>query len=145
MQKVDVPRIEALSQNCVANAFCDRHFKGANDQSIHGACPSDGLHSILFSTLKHTKKVFYEMLGPVSEKFKQTDAIAKIHCCQFTLTLDQSFPNADFSKQNRGGGKMMAKEHRGVALVMLAILLLNRGYFCSIKGREIMGNGTGQK
>ena len=72
------------------------------------------------------------MLGELSQKAKAIYALAKLYCREFARRSDRSLPNANFSKGIRGGGKMMAKEYRGVLLVMLAI-------FRSTKGREIMG------
>jgi hypothetical protein len=55
---------------------------------------------------KYTRLIFYEMVGPTSEKSKQIDALAKIHCREFTRRSDRSLPNTNFSKGIRGGGKL---------------------------------------
>ena len=131
VQKEDLPKLKALSQNHLINAFYSLRFSSANDRSIHGACPADMLHTILLGLLRYTRLIFYEMVGPTSEKSKLIDALAKIYCREFTRQSDRSLPNTNFSKGIRGGGKLMAKECRGIILVMLAV-------FRSSKGRELL-------
>ena len=132
IQKGKTTRLKELSQEYLINAFYELRFSLANDRSIHGACPADMLHSVLLGIFKYLLSIFYEMLGESSKKAKAIDALAKLFCREFARRSDRSLPNANFSKGIRGGGKMMAKEYRGVLLVMLAI-------FRSTKGREIMG------
>lgn len=131
VQKGDLARLKGLSQNYLLNAFHDVRFSMANDRSVHGACPTDMLHTVQLGIFKYALQTFFLYLGKTSDKSKRIDALAKVYCKEFGRTSDRSLPNTNFSKGIRGGGKMMAKEYRGVLLVMLAL-------FRSTKGREIM-------
>jgi hypothetical protein len=82
---------------------------------------------------KFLREVFFQYLGPTSEGAKLIDALAKIYCRLFARKSDRSLPGTSFSNGIRGGGKMMAKEYRGILLIMLAL-------FRSTKGREIINS-----
>ena len=131
VQKGDLAKLKGLSQNYLLNAFHALRFSMGNDRSIHGACPTDMLHSILLGLMRYIREVFFDFLGNDSALAKLIDALAKVYCRLFGRQSDRSLPNTNFSKGIRGGGKMMAKEYRGVLLVMLAI-------FRCTKGREMM-------
>ena len=121
VQKADLPKLKGLSQNYLLNAFHDLRFSLANDRSVHGGCPTDMLHTVQLGIFKYLMQVFFHFLGKTSDKAKRIDALAKVYCKLFARRSDRSLPNTNFSKGIRGGGKMMAKEYRGVLLVMLAI------------------------
>ena len=131
VERGDIAGLKAISQIYLLNAFHALRFSVGNTRGVHGSCPADMLHTIQLGIFKYLREVFFQYLGPTSEGAKQIDALAKIYCKLFGRQSDRSLPGTGFSNGIRGGGKMMAKEYRGILLVMLAI-------FRSTKGRKIM-------
>jgi hypothetical protein len=70
------------------------------------------------------------MIGLKSELAKQINALAKIYGKLFAWQSDRTMPGTSFSHGIQVG-KLMAKEYRGVLLIMLAIVW-------STKGQEIL-------
>ena len=130
VENADLEGLKALSQTYLRNAFYKVRFSTGNDYGIHGSCPSELLHAFLLGTFKYLRDIFFEMLGPKSEPAKLTNALAKIYGKLFARQSDRTMPGTSFSNGIQVG-KLMAKDYRGVLLIMLAIVR-------STKGRKIL-------
>ena len=97
-----------------------------NDQGIHGSCPSELLHAFLLGTFKYLRDIFFEMIGNDSEGARLMNALAKVYGKLFSRQSDRTLPGTAFSRGIQVG-KLMAKDYRGVLLIMLAMLRSTRG------------------
>jgi hypothetical protein len=123
--------LQALSQQCVRNAWYKVRFSPVNEQGIHGACPSEMLHAVLLGIFKYTRECFFTQIGPSSNLCKGIDALADLYGELFNRKSERDLPKCKFGAGIAKGGKIMAKEYRGVLLVMAAVLR-------STKGRELL-------
>jgi hypothetical protein len=130
VENADLEGLKALSQTYLRNAFYNVRFSTGNDHGIHGSCPSELLHAFLLGTFKYLRDIFFEMIGVKSELAKLINALAKIYGKLFARQSDRTMPGTSFSNGIQVG-KLMAKDYRGVLLIMLAIVR-------STKGREIL-------
>lgn len=130
VEKADINRLRELSQTYLKNAFYNVRFSEGNDYGIHGCCPSELLHAFLLGTFKYLRDIFFEMIGRTSEGAKLINALAKIYGKMFARQSDRTMPGTAFSRGIQAG-KLMAKDYRGVLLIMLAIVR-------STKGRNIL-------
>ena len=126
----DLDELRALSQTYLRNAFYKVRFSLGNDYGVHGSCPSELLHAFLLGTFKYLRDIFFEYIGKTSEGAKYINALSMLYGKLFCRQSDRTMPVTGFTKGIQVG-KLMAKDYRGVLLVMLAILR------CS-KGREIL-------
>ena len=119
-EKGRVDKLKAISQQCINNAWYKVKFHEANDQGIHGACPSEMLHAILLGIFKCVRNIFYALLGD-GALAEEIDGLAATYGKCLTHQSEKDFPPTHF---NRGlnYGKMMGTRYRGVLLVMAAIL-----------------------
>jgi hypothetical protein len=130
VDKADLDGLKALSQTYLRNAFYNVRFSVGNGYGIHGSCPSELLHAFLLGTFKYLRDIFFEMIGKKSETAKVINALAKIYGKLFARQSDRTMPGTAFSNGIQVG-KLMAKDYRGVLLIMLAIVR-------SSKGRKIL-------
>lgn len=130
VEKADLAGLKKLSQTYLRNAFYKVRFSEGNDHGIHGSCPSELLHAFLLGTFKYLRDIFFEMIGITSEGAKLINALAKIYGKMFARQSDRTMPGTAFSRGIQAG-KLMAKDYRGVLLIMLAIVR-------STKGRKIL-------
>lgn len=130
IDRADLPGLQKLSQTYLRNAFYGVRFSLGNKQGIHGACPSELLHAFLLGTFKYLRDIFFEFIGSTSEGARLINALAKIYGKLFSRQSDRTMPGTAFSKGIQQG-KLMAKDYRGVLLIMLAIVR-------STKGRNIL-------
>jgi hypothetical protein len=129
-EKGEVEKLRAISQNCIRNAWYRVTFHHANDRGIHGACPSEMLHAILLGIFKYLRDIFFDNCGKESQLSEDINVLinglAKMYGSLFIHQSDRDLPNANFSRGIRKG-KLMAKEYRGVLLVMAAVLRSTEG------------------
>ena len=52
-----------FSQSHLINAFHDLKFNKYNGRGVHGACPSDMLHTFQLGIFKYLRDVFFEFIG----------------------------------------------------------------------------------
>ena len=130
IDRADLTGLKALSQTYLRNAFYNVQFSMGNDHGIHGSCPSELLHAFLLGTFKYLRDIFFEMIGRTSEGAKLINALAKVYGKLFARQSDRTMPGTNFSRGIQVG-KLMAKDFRGVLLIILAILR-------STKGRAIL-------
>jgi hypothetical protein len=133
VHKGDLRGLQQISQNYLLNAFHDLRFSLGNDHGVHGACPSEMLHAIQLGIFKYLREGFFANLPATNVKTLKIIALSTIYCKLFARQSDRSLPGTNFSKGIKGGGKMMAKDCRGILLVMLAL-------FRSARGRELLGS-----
>ena len=122
----DEEGLKSMSQHNIVNAFHKLQFGRHNERGIHGACPSEMLHAILLGLFLYTRTVFFEQIGPSSKAAKAVNALAKLYGKLFQHQSDRDMPRTKFCKGIQAG-KLMAKQHRGVLLMIAAILRSTRG------------------
>ena len=131
-------KLRDLSQQNIRNAFYEVTFHAANTRGIHGACPSEMLHATLLGIFKYCREAFFKQLGPTSQLAEDINGLAKMYGTLMTRQSDRSLPNTNFSKGIQKG-KLMAKEHRGVLLVMAAVVVSSKGRKLMSKRRKMGG------
>jgi len=124
--------LRALSQQNIDNAWYKIRFHPATEQGIHGACPSEMLHALLLGIFKYTRDCFFEQIGPSTALSDEIDALSQTIGDAFGRQSERDMPKCKF-KQGIRRGKIMAKEFRGILLVMAAILRCK-------KGRDLLAN-----
>ncbi len=87
--------------------------------------------------LRYLRAIFLRKIGEKSKAGKDINALAKLYCKLFGRQSDRSIPPTAFSKGLRTT-KLMAKEYRGILLIMLAVLH-------SSKGRRVLKFARGSK
>ena len=120
-EKGDKERLQAISQQHIRNAWYEVTFHAANGRGIHGACPSEMLHAILLGIFGYLREIFFENMGKTSAIADDINGLAKMYGNLLIHQSDRDLPNTNFSRGIRKG-KLMAKEYRGVLLVMAAVL-----------------------
>ena len=126
VDKQDIEGLKAISQQCIQNAWYEVGFHRANNRGIHGACPSEMLHAILLGAFKHVRESFFEHMGKSSQMAEDINGLAKLCGSLLTRQSDRSLPKTNFSKGIQKG-KLMAKEYRGVLLIMAAVVRSTSG------------------
>ena len=126
----DLEGLKALSQTYLRNAFHNIRFSLGNTNGVHGSCPSELLHAFLLGSFKYLRDIFFEMLGKDSEGARQINALASVYSRHFARQSDRTVPGTTFTRGIQVG-KLMAKDYRGVLLIMLVMLR-------STKGRSIL-------
>jgi hypothetical protein len=126
VEKGDLVGLRRISQTYLKNSFYDVRFNLGNDRGIHGACPMEMPHAVLLGMLKYLRAIFLRKVGEKSKAGKDINALAKLYCKLFARQSDRSIPPTAFSKGLRTT-KLMAKEYRGILLIMLAVLHSSKG------------------
>jgi hypothetical protein len=126
VERADFGGLQAISQHYLRNAFYDVRFSLGNDWGIHGACPVEILHSLYLGIFKYIRDIFFAELGKDSLSAKAINGLAKVYCKLFQRQSDRSIPPTHFSKGIKEG-KLMAKEYRGVLLIMLVLVRSTKG------------------
>lgn len=126
----DTQALKSLSQQNIRNAFHGLRFGMHNNHGIHGATPMDMLHTILLGLYKYVRDCLFKQLGDTSKRAKEMNNLAALYGVCLHRQSDRNKPVTDFSQGVRKG-KLMAKEFRGVMLVLLCAIR-------STKGKRIM-------
>lgn len=125
--------LQKLSQQPIWNAWHKVRFNphsALGFRGIHGACPSEMLHALLLGMFRYTRDCFFEQIGPKSKLADLIDGLAQKYGTFFARQSERDMPKCSF----KGGirrGKLMAKEFRGILLVMAVLLR-------STKGKEVL-------
>jgi hypothetical protein len=135
--RADLVGLRSISQTYLINAFHKVRFSLGSSRGIHGACPTDMLHSIQLGLFKYLRDIFFRDLGATSSISKDINGLAKVFCRLLGRQSDRSVPKCSFSKGIQQG-RLMGREYRGVLLIMLCILR-------SSAGRHIMGQSKKRK
>lgn len=117
----DIEALREISQQCIDNAFYKIRFSPQSSRGIHGACPMEMLHMMLLGIFRYTRNCLFEQLGTTSKLADEINALAQNYGVQFRRQSGRDLPKCKFTKGIRTG-KLMAKEYRGILLVMGAVL-----------------------
>ena len=124
-------RLQEMSQHFLRNAWHDLRFQLGNDHGIHGACPSEMLHQMQLGIFKYCRDIFFLELGESAQVAKEVNGLARMYGKLLSHQSDRTLPATNFSQGIRGG-KLMAKDYRGVLLIMAVVMR-------SSEGRKLMG------
>ena len=122
----DEEGLKEMSQQNIVNAFYKLRFGPHNTMGVHGACPSEMLHAVLLGIFKYTRDSFFEQIGPTSDLAVRINALAQKFGDAFGRQSERDMPKCKFKAGIRRG-KIMAKEFRGILLVIAAILRSQKG------------------
>ena len=126
VERGEVEKLRLMSQHCLTNAWYKVRFNLGNDRGIHGATPFEKLHHIdlgIFPTLRNT---FFQFVGDSAELAKEINGLAT-QCGQLiNHQSDRSMPPTNFGNGIQKG-KLMAREHKGVALTLATVLVSTAG------------------
>ena len=122
----DLEGLKQISQLYLRNAFYKVRFNMQNDRGIHGACPSEMLHALLLGVFRYVRNIFFEFLGPESSLANDVNALALTFSKAFARQSERDMPHTRFTKGIQKG-RLMAKEYRGILLLMLTILKSTKG------------------
>ena len=123
-------KLKDMSQHHLRNAWYKCRFNQGNDRGIHGACPSEMLHAMQLGIFKYTRDIFFQNIGENAQIAHDINGLARVFGKLLSHQSDRTLPNTNFSKGIKDG-KLMAKDYRGVLLVMGAVIR-------STKGREML-------
>ncbi len=129
----DLAKLKEISQQSIQNAWYDVTFHQANSCGIHHACPSEKLHAIQLGIFKYIRGIFFRHMGESSRLAEDVNGLATIYGKQLTRQSDRDLPNTNFAKGIQKG-KLMARDFRGVLLIMAAVLRSTQG--CSLLFRR---------
>ena len=138
-EEKQVEKLRSISQQCVQNAWYKVTFHHANDCGIHGACPSEMLHAVLLGIFKYLRDIFFETCGNESALADNINGLAKMYGTLLVHQSDRDLPNTNFTRGIQKG-KLMAKEYRGVLLVMAAVLRSSAGRSMLKKKKRFLGD-----
>ena len=101
-------------------------FNMANERGIHGACLLEMLHAIQLGIFKYCHDIFFDFIGKDAAIAQEINSLAKIYGKLISHQSNRSLPATNFSKGIKDG-KLMAKDYRGVLLIMAAVLVSTSG------------------
>ena len=131
----DLEGLRQISQQNIQNAWYKVRFHAANDRGIHGACPSEMLHAILLGVFKYARDIFFLYMGEESKLAADINGLAQMYGKLLTHQSDRDLPHTNFAKGIQKG-KLMAKQYRGVLLIMAAVLRSTMGRSLLMKRRR---------
>lgn len=127
----DANGLKELSQQQIDNAFYKLRFGAHNTCGIHGSCPSEMLHALLLGIFKYVRDCFFAQVGgddtPLS---RDINGLVVLLGDLLSRQSDRNMPKTKFNNGIRKG-KLMAKEYRGVLLLLATVLR-------STKGKELL-------
>lgn len=122
----DIEGLRGISQQCIDNAFYKIRFSPESSRGIHGACPMEMLHMMLLGIFRYTRDCFFEQIGPTSKLAGDINGLAQHYGVLFGRQSGRDLPKCRFTRGIQAG-KLMAKEFRGILLVMAAVLRSTAG------------------
>jgi len=126
VEKRNMEGLKKLSQHNLHDTFhrlrCGAHV----DQGVHGACPLEMLHAILLGHFPGIRDTFFDQCGPTSVSAKRLNTLASEFGRLLSRQSDCDMPKTKFSACIRRG-KLKAKEHTGIILVLLITIKSPRG------------------
>lgn len=126
IRKRKFDQLQQISQHHIKNAWYKCRFNLANERGIHGACPSEMLHAMQLGIFKYCRDIFFDFIGKDAAIAQEINGLAKIYGKLIAHQSERSLPATNFSKGIKDG-KLMAKDYRGVLLIMAAILVSTTG------------------
>ena len=137
----NLQRLQAISQQNIKNAWYDVTFHRANAYGIHGACPSEKLHAIQLGIFKYIREIFFLDMGKDSQLAVDVNGLATMYGKLLSRQSERDLPNTNFAKGIQKG-KLMARDFRGVLLIMAAVLRSTKGRDLLFRRRRF-GQATG--
>ena len=141
VRRGDLAALKRISQQNIKNAWYKVRFHAANEMGIHGACPSEMLHAILLGIFKYLRGIFFDDMGDSSKLAEDMNGLAQMYGKLLTHQSDRDLPYTNFAKGIQKG-KLMAKQYRGVLLVMAALLRSTLGRKL-LKAKKSFGKENG--
>lgn len=138
IDKGDLKVLQSISQQSIQNAWYNVTFHQANKCGIHGACPSEKLHAIQLGIFKYIRDIFFDRMGKTSELAETVNGLAAIYGKLLTRQSERDLPNTNFSKGIQKG-KLMARDYRGVLLILAAVLRSTKGRDLLFKRKKLGG------
>jgi hypothetical protein len=138
VEKAKLAELQAISQQYIQNAWYDVQFHLANNCGIHGACPSEKLHAIQLGIFKYLRDIFFDRMGKTSELAETINGLAAMYGKLLSRQSERDLPNTNFAKGIRKG-KLMARDYRGVLLIMAATLRSEKGRSLLLKRKSLGG------
>ena len=126
VEKRELAKLQAISQQYINNAWYKVTFHQANRCGIHGACPSEMLHALLLGIFKYLRDTFFTYMGATSLLADDINGLATTYGKLLSRQSDRNFPVTNFT-QGIARGKLMATHYRGVLLVIAAVLRSTMG------------------
>ena len=127
INKGKLDQLKAMSQHYLRNAWYDVRFNQGNDRGIHGACPSEKLHAVQLGNFKYTRDIFFtEMVGDQAAVAQEINGLARLYGKFLSRQADRTLPNTNFARGIKEG-KLMAKDYRGVILILAAVIRSSAG------------------
>ena len=126
VSKDKIDQLQEISQHYIKNAWYKCRFNLANDRGIHGACPSEMLHAMQLGIFKYVRDIFFAYIGKDAQVAHEINALARIYGKLLSHQSERSLPNTNFSKGIKEG-RLMAKDYRGILLIMAAVLMSTSG------------------
>ena len=126
VERRKLARLQQISQQDIQNAWYDVTFHQANACGIHGACPSEKLHAIQLGIFKYIREIFFVHMGKSSQLAEDVNGLATMYGKLLTRQSERDLPNTNFAKGIQKG-KLMARDFRGVLLIMAAVLRSDQG------------------
>ena len=139
----DSDALKQISQQRIQNAWYDVTFHEANKSGIHGACPSEKLHAILLGIFKYLREIFFANMGKSSHLAEDVNSLATMYGKLLSRQSERDLPNTNFAKGIQKG-KLMARDFRGVLLIMATVLRSSSGRKL-LKGAKKFGGDQGLK
>ena len=143
VQRGDLEGLKQISQQYIQNAWYKVAFHDANDAGIHGACPSEKLHAILLGIFKYIREIFFTDMGKSSGLADDINGLATMYGKLLSRQSERDLPNTNFAKGIQKG-KLMARDYRGVLLIMATVLRSTLGRKL-LKSRKKFGGDRGLK
>ena len=131
-EKSKMEQLRAMSQHQVKNATYDLSWHVANDRGIHDACPYEKLHSILLGIFMYCRQIFFYDVGKTAAVAAVINGLSRRYGEIIARQSDRSLPNTNLIGGVLETAKYMANDHRGVLLLLAAVLT-------STKGRQLLG------
>ena len=126
IKKGELENLKNISQHYLTNAFYKIRFNLGNDRSIHGATPFEKLHHIDLGIFPRVRNVFFEMIGKTGELQLSVNGLASVYGKIFAHQSDRTMPPTNFGNGIKEG-KLMAREYKGVILILAAVLMSTGG------------------
>ena len=126
VQKGQLGKLKAISQQYINNAWYKVTFHKANRAGIHGACPSEMLHALLLGIFKYLRDTFFTYMGNTSKLADDINGLATKYGKLLSCQSDRNFPITSFTK-GIARGKLMGTHYQGVLLVIAAVLRSSLG------------------
>lgn len=123
---LDEVGLKDLSQQMITNALYPLRFGAHNGEGPHTACPLEMLHSLLLGIFKYVRDCFFTQIGETSKNAVEINSLAVEFGELYHRQSDRDKPKTKFSNGIQKG-KLMAKEYRGVLLIMATILASTKG------------------